>query len=451
MQLSSVYLSQAISLRSDLKAASTRAQAGTILMQGAETPTCVHASNLKSSVYFSSLGETVQSRFVGPSQTASVQVEKPYGNNLFAGQLAERRADLAQRGIELTDLTRQVRLNVLAATGSLQDAVEAVRQAEAAVRFYQSTTDAEIQRFQIGEATLIDTVQTQQQQIDALLALVSARQQVAELVAQLRFQTGTLLQGGAVTRPGLIALPGPVSKVALMDGVIRAGVPTAARAGQRCGRLVPAWVPSTARRFLAACLPAALASGVSLSAQQLRIPGTGLFEATQFPAPPVPAQAAIDLSSAVQLTVEHNAAIARSRETLRFDEGKVPRGPRRVRSVVGVCPWPVVYAPAGRPDARRVGAAKTQNAANRRERLLSARPGAERSSRPRSRASPLLDVPSDCVSARISRPQVRCLISYERLPLRDPRGVHRSIFPTSVQARLTRSCPRARTRARGAV
>jgi outer membrane protein TolC len=210
VQPSAAYFAQAASLRSDLAAAATHEQAGTILVQGAETNLRPRV-DLNSSTYFTSLGQTNSlDHWAGPSQTASVQFEKPLGNNLFAGQLAERRADLAQRAIASTDLNRQVRLNVLQAAGSLPDALEGVRQGEAAVRFYQSTTDAEIQRFQIGEATLIDTVQTQQQQIDALLALVAARQQVAQLIAQLRFQTGTILQNGVVTRRNLIAVPGPV-------------------------------------------------------------------------------------------------------------------------------------------------------------------------------------------------------------------------------------------------
>ena len=215
VQTSSTYLSEATSLRSDLSAASNHAQAGTMLVENAETNLRPRL-DLNSSTFFTSLGQggIGQSidRWVGPSETASLQIEKPVGNNLFAGQLGQRRADLAQRRIALTDLTRQVRLNVLQATGSLQDTVEAVRQAEAAVRLYQTTIDAEIQRFQIGEATLIDTVQTEQQQTDALLGLVSARLALAQLIAQLRFETGTLLQDGVVTGRNLIAVPGPLGR-----------------------------------------------------------------------------------------------------------------------------------------------------------------------------------------------------------------------------------------------
>jgi hypothetical protein len=40
---------------------------------------------------------------------------------------------------------------------------------------------------------LLDTVITQQQQIDAQLSLILARQELAQRLAQLQFQTGTLV------------------------------------------------------------------------------------------------------------------------------------------------------------------------------------------------------------------------------------------------------------------
>jgi outer membrane protein TolC len=214
VQPAATYLNHATSLRLDLSAATKREDAASILVQGAATNLRPRV-DLNSSTFFTSLGDrTADSldHWVGPNETVSLQIEKPLGNNLFAGQLDQRRADLAKRRIALTDLTRQIRLNVIEATGSLDDSVEAVRRAELATQFYQSTTDAEIQRFQIGEATLIDTVQTEQQQTDALLALINARLALAQLIAQLRFHTGTLVQGGVVTGRNLTAVPGPASR-----------------------------------------------------------------------------------------------------------------------------------------------------------------------------------------------------------------------------------------------
>ncbi len=78
--------------------------------------------------------------------------------------------------------------------------------------FYQKTIDSEIQRFQLGEETLIDTITTEQQQTDARLALVTALQNVAQLIAELRFQTGTLVAGPNAPVAAAILVTVPVIK-----------------------------------------------------------------------------------------------------------------------------------------------------------------------------------------------------------------------------------------------
>ena len=76
------------------------------------------------------------------------------------------------------------------------------------VGFYKNIYDADVERYRTGDATLIDTVLTQQQQTEAMLTLVAARAQLAHLVAQLRFQTGTLVgSDGTVTPQNLFTIP----------------------------------------------------------------------------------------------------------------------------------------------------------------------------------------------------------------------------------------------------
>ncbi|MEO8503306.1 MAG: hypothetical protein ABI609_05365, partial [Acidobacteriota bacterium] len=53
--------------------------------------------------------------------------------------------------------------------------------------------DGEVEKLKAGESTLVDTILSEQQRTSALLDLISARQQVAVLLAQLRFQTGTMV------------------------------------------------------------------------------------------------------------------------------------------------------------------------------------------------------------------------------------------------------------------
>jgi outer membrane protein TolC len=55
------------------------------------------------------------------------------------------------------------------------------------------TVAAEFETYRAGESSLIDAILSERNQTFAALDLVSARQSLAQLVAQLRFETGTLL------------------------------------------------------------------------------------------------------------------------------------------------------------------------------------------------------------------------------------------------------------------
>ena len=99
---------------------------------------------------------------------------------------------------------------------SLRDALDRLQRAQESAEHFEDTIDAEMVKLRYGESTLIDSILTEQQRTGALLDLVAARQQVASLVAQLRFETGTLVlqreEGPAVvTAESLTTLPGASS------------------------------------------------------------------------------------------------------------------------------------------------------------------------------------------------------------------------------------------------
>lgn len=196
-------IDQAVSRRPDLQAASRSIEAGAILLDGARSD-LKPILDLEVGSWFTALGEgsgpKALDRWVGPSASVGVRFEKPLGNNSAQGVLVQREADAAQRQIAQRDLDRRIRLGVVESAATLQEVAERVTQAEAAVGFYQTTVGAEMQRFRAGDVTLLDTVLTQQQQIDAQLTLILARQELAQRLAQLQFQTGTLVTlpaGGA--------------------------------------------------------------------------------------------------------------------------------------------------------------------------------------------------------------------------------------------------------------
>lgn len=189
-------IEQAMGRRPDLQAATRSIEAGNTLVAAARDDLRSRL-DLQVGSWFTALGEgsgpKALDRWVGPSAGVGVEYEKPLGNNQAQGLLVQREADVAQRQIAQRDLDRRIRLAVVESAGTLEQAAARVAQAEAAIGFYQTTVNAEMQRFRAGDVTLLDTVITQQQQIDAQLSLILARQELAQRLAQLQFQTGTLV------------------------------------------------------------------------------------------------------------------------------------------------------------------------------------------------------------------------------------------------------------------
>lgn len=186
----------AVGQRPDLEATGRALQASSTLVTGARAD-LKSRLDLQVGSWFTALGEgsgpKALDRWVGPSAGVGLEYEKPLGNNLARGVLAQREAEVLQRQIDQRDLDRRIRLGVVEAAGTLEEAAARVAQAEAAVGFFETTVNAELLRFRAGDSTLFDTVLTRQQQIDAQLSLVLARQDLAQRLAQLQFQTGTLV------------------------------------------------------------------------------------------------------------------------------------------------------------------------------------------------------------------------------------------------------------------
>jgi outer membrane protein TolC len=200
----------ALRQRQDLSAATKLTEADQVLTISARANTKPQV-DLDLGTFFTALNggsaANALSRWVGPSGSFGLQITKPLGNNVLRGQLAEQEAALLTQQINRTDLARQIQLNVIEATTTIQESIRRVQQTQASVGFYQSTIDAEVARLRTGDATLIDTITTQQQQVAALLGLVAARLDLAQRIIQLRFESATLMTGTTVRPQDLITLP----------------------------------------------------------------------------------------------------------------------------------------------------------------------------------------------------------------------------------------------------
>jgi outer membrane protein TolC len=141
------------------------------------------------------------------SASAGIDYELPVGNNMAMGLLEQRRSTLNQTRIDAGNLDRLIALNITQYAESLKVAADRLKAAEEAVRNYDQTIQAEQARFKSGDASLLDTLLTEQQTTGARLAYVTAHQEYATLLAALQYEAGLLVQDGAVNASNLVAVP----------------------------------------------------------------------------------------------------------------------------------------------------------------------------------------------------------------------------------------------------
>jgi outer membrane protein TolC len=207
---------EALNRRQDLLAAGLFEDSGMVLTRAAETDKRPLIDAV-GSVFWTALDERSISnaldRWVGPSGSIQLDIQKPIANDLFEGRFLQRESDLRRRNITSTDLARVVQLGIVRTARSLEQAAERARQARRSVEGYDATVSAEFERFRTGDSTLIDAVLTEDQQLQAQQALISAQQEFAKLLAELRFESGRLVvhepAGSVVEQQDLTTVPRP--------------------------------------------------------------------------------------------------------------------------------------------------------------------------------------------------------------------------------------------------
>lgn len=199
--------------RSDYDAAVQLQTSGGVLLRAAEINLRPRV-DLGTRFWYNSLSESSGSlgSWVGPSYNLALDVDWPFANNTQRGKLLQAEAATNARAIEAADLERLIRSNVVQVFGSLRETLEQLDLAVEAVNYYRQSVEAEIERFRFAGATLIDTLLTEQRLREAELSQVSAGRRYAQLLAQLRFETGSLIsettEGVLVVDPQLLTVPG---------------------------------------------------------------------------------------------------------------------------------------------------------------------------------------------------------------------------------------------------
>jgi outer membrane protein TolC len=204
---------QAVDRRYDRQAALKIREAGGVLLVAARTglrpQLDFHGKISANSVAESSLSATSDG-WSAPSFTLELDFSAPFGNHAARGRLLQSESTYAQQSISATDLERNIRANVVQETRSLQATRAQLARAKESVEAYGRTIESEGEKFRNGQSSLIDTILTQQLQTSALQAYAAAQQQYATLLAQLRYETATLMteRGDLVyVRPEVLLVP----------------------------------------------------------------------------------------------------------------------------------------------------------------------------------------------------------------------------------------------------
>ncbi|MEL7061083.1 MAG: TolC family protein [Acidobacteriota bacterium] len=202
----------ALARRGDLEAARLRTEASSVLARAAERD-LRRRVDLSVSIGYSGLYETFDDEIydleafweafsgdlVGPSATVTLTTELPRGNRVSRARLDQSQSLARRSEIATRDLRRSIELRVASLVGSLAETAAEAERLRTSVVAYGESLEAAQARFEAGEATIADTVLTEELATFAALRQVDVRQRWQALLAELYFTTGMLVEPGRVT------------------------------------------------------------------------------------------------------------------------------------------------------------------------------------------------------------------------------------------------------------
>ncbi|MGK0188751.1 MAG: outer membrane protein [Verrucomicrobiales bacterium] len=210
----------ALQLRSDRKAAQRLEESGMVLTQQAKTnlrpqldfTSRTSYSGLDEGSHYESLYHPYTQGHAGPSYFLGLRFDYPIGNNFARGVLKEREARLRQSQITTGIITRSILSNIVTARKSIENSLRQIDALNASRAALIDSLNAEQERFKTGDSTLLDTILTEERLTGANRAIIEAKLQHALGLAQLRFETGTLMDAstssaGSVQRLNVVTVP----------------------------------------------------------------------------------------------------------------------------------------------------------------------------------------------------------------------------------------------------
>lgn len=146
-------------------------------------------------------GRAIKNRHT-PFATVSLTFELPFGNNSARGRAAQAEATLTSSAIQSEDLRRVIGENIVEVTETLRRSAASLAEWEAAVARGGETLEGRVRMFQVGDATLIDALLTEEGLTGDHLQLVRQRQSYLSALARLRLELGDLVVVDETTTAG---------------------------------------------------------------------------------------------------------------------------------------------------------------------------------------------------------------------------------------------------------
>jgi outer membrane protein TolC len=128
----------------------------------------------------------------GVNAGASVTVEWPVENNTQRGERVRAAGQRMAAETALSEISRTLRNSVSSAYDDLRYAVDALREAQRAEVLYDQALSDERYKLRAGLSTVIDVVLTEELLTDATRARIETERSLADALARLRFELGSL-------------------------------------------------------------------------------------------------------------------------------------------------------------------------------------------------------------------------------------------------------------------
>lgn len=139
------------------------------------------------------LGNALDLRGRDPVLNVALELRWPIRNDTAYGALITRMAGHDQATLRVRELERSIGPGIVNTITALRRTVERYRQIETAAERYAVSVSNERTKRRLGLSTLIDIINVQDRLDGAQLALLQLRQEYASLVAQLHFDSGTIV------------------------------------------------------------------------------------------------------------------------------------------------------------------------------------------------------------------------------------------------------------------